>query len=285
MHLSVGSLLVIGMAALLRCSSAYRQQGSQLFSERLDATADIEGTINGERFRVEGKGYGNGRTGFHKGKFVSVDGDLPVSWSAAATTLGLGFECFARYPNGISDWRDWLKSTFPDGYTMERKIYFENDGMAKTRHRITYDGGLIRSNVRVHGEGFRRDGHVMTDNLENILPGVSYYAPDGRGGARSVGYFVFPVKDSDEFQVARQETYYKAIGGRGRRSNSRRFPYHLGRFDIKQSRDSRERRDHIIQEEIVEAYKINLLDDHHESDDLMKAKDYSVEMKQSEKKA
>jgi len=58
MHLSVGSFLVIGLAAFLGCSSAYRQEGSQLFSERLDATADITGTINGERFRVEGKGYG-----------------------------------------------------------------------------------------------------------------------------------------------------------------------------------------------------------------------------------
>ena len=52
----------------------------------------LEGTINGKSFKVEGKGTGNGQKGYHKGKWVCTTGKLPMSWAAIAGTLGYGYK-------------------------------------------------------------------------------------------------------------------------------------------------------------------------------------------------
>ena len=59
---------------------------------------------------------------------------------------------------------------------------------------VSYEGGVIRSRIRISAGGFREDGHVMQKNLENMLPSVSYYGPDGTG-VRSVGYYVCIIEE------------------------------------------------------------------------------------------
>ena len=81
-------LFVFGIATLTNAVEML-SGGKRYFEKELDFIAEIEGTVNGRRFRVEGKGSGNGRTGFHKGKFVSLEGELPFSWSVASSTGAL----------------------------------------------------------------------------------------------------------------------------------------------------------------------------------------------------
>ena len=97
------------------------------------------------------------------------------------------FRCFARYPRHIAD---RLKSTFPEGYSIERNIYFENDGWAKAYHEVWYEDGEIRSTVQVDGYDFKEDGHIMRKNLGTPLPVVLYVAPTNGDELRSVGYGV-----------------------------------------------------------------------------------------------
>ena len=80
-------LLVLCMTILTSAESL--RGGNRYFEEELEFESDAEGTVNGRRFKVEGKGKGDGRTGFHKGKFVSLQGDLPFSWSVASSTMAL----------------------------------------------------------------------------------------------------------------------------------------------------------------------------------------------------
>ena len=99
------------------------------------------------------------------------------------------FRCFTKYPNGI---HDWLKSTFPDGYSVDRRIYFDNDGMLKSYHEVTFTNGIVRSRVNVTGEGFREDGDVINGYLGELLPSVTHVIPLLRG-LRSVGYYVSSI--------------------------------------------------------------------------------------------
>ena len=80
-------LLVLGLAILTAAESL--RGGNRYFEQELKFESKAEGTVNGRKFRVEGKGKGNGKTGFHKGKFVSLEGDLPFSWSVASSTMAL----------------------------------------------------------------------------------------------------------------------------------------------------------------------------------------------------
>ena len=66
--------------------------GSALFRKEVPFTMQLEGTINGKSFKVEGKGIGNGQKGYHKGKWVCKTGKLPMSWAAIASTLGYGYK-------------------------------------------------------------------------------------------------------------------------------------------------------------------------------------------------
>ena len=87
---------------------------------------------------------------------------------------------------------------------------------------------------------------------------------------------VFPIKNSDEFQVARHETYYRSKRGKGYRFTQTQFPYHFSRSESIQYKDSGESKDHVIQEEIIEAYELKML--------RKKVPVVKIEVKKSDKK-
>ena len=66
--------------------------GSACFRKEVPFIMEIEGTINGLPFAIEGKGWGNSHIGYVKGKWICTSGKLPISWAAMASTLGYGFK-------------------------------------------------------------------------------------------------------------------------------------------------------------------------------------------------
>ena len=80
-------LFVLGMVLITAAEKL--DAGKRYFEKELKFESEAEGTVNGKKFRVQGKGSGDGKTGFHRGKFVSLEGDLPFSWSVASSTMGL----------------------------------------------------------------------------------------------------------------------------------------------------------------------------------------------------
>ena len=93
------------------------------------------------------------------------------------------FRCFAQYPSDIND---FIKSTFPEGYTKERTSNFEGDGKYTSHHVITYENGVIYNRVTLtDGSGFRDDGNILGKNLaDHEKPICSIYFP-GKDGLRA----------------------------------------------------------------------------------------------------
>merc|ERR1712002_1299652 len=103
---------------------------------------------NGQRFQVEGRGSGDSEKGHHDGKYVCTTGKLPLAWPALASTLGYGFKCFAKYPNGITN---FFNECLPEGYIQNRTIRFDEDGVIQTHHEIVGTNGVIVNKVTLEG--------------------------------------------------------------------------------------------------------------------------------------
>ena len=54
-------------------------EGTALFRGDVPFVQQIEGTMNGEFFSVEGKGSGNANVGRQQGKWVCTSGKLPMA--------------------------------------------------------------------------------------------------------------------------------------------------------------------------------------------------------------
>ena len=69
----------------------------------------------------------------------------------------------------------------PEGWSQEREISFEGDGILKTRHEISYVKGTVINKVKVEGTGFNADSPVLNDGLAVFLPSteMSYPLEDG----------------------------------------------------------------------------------------------------------
>ena len=66
--------------------------GTACFRKDVPFHMVLQGSINGTKFSVEGKGMGDSRKGTLNGKWVCTSGQLPMSWAAIAGTLGYGYQ-------------------------------------------------------------------------------------------------------------------------------------------------------------------------------------------------
>lgn len=67
----------------------------------------------------------------------------------------------------------------PEGYTQERTISFEGDGVYKTRAMVTYERGSIYNRVTLTGENFKKDGYILRKNVAfQCPPDMVYILPD-----------------------------------------------------------------------------------------------------------
>ena len=88
------------------------------------------------------------------------------------------FRCYTNFPNGIPH---FYQQCMPEGWTQEREISFEGDGIIKTIHEISYEKGTVINNVKLVGTGFNEDSPVLNDGIGVFLPSteMSYPVEDG----------------------------------------------------------------------------------------------------------
>jgi len=221
--------------------------GEMLFKKEVPFIVELDGEIDGHKFSTRGKGIGNAADGTTHGVHVCTSGELPVSWTAIAHNLQYGMVCFAQYPSEIND---FIKSTFPEGYTKERTSNFEGDGKYMSRHVITYENGIIYNRVRLTGSGFKDDGNILGKNLtDNDVSLCSIYW-QGEEGLRAELTILNEKKDGG-YQCCRvEDQIIKAITEGPTVSTKVPHFYHsLATY----SKDANETRDHIVMKETVRA--------------------------------
>merc|ERR1712168_1694215 len=214
----------------------------------------LTGSINGTPFTVEGKGTGNSQDGHHKGKWVCTSGELPMSWAALSTTLGYGYKCYTNFPNGIPH---FYQQCMPEGWTQEREISFEGDGIIKTIHEISYEKGTVINRVKLEGTGFNEDSPVLNDGIGVFLPSteMSYPLEDG---IRAITLLLFPLKNEErKFILVTQRSTHKQLS----ESREVQIPsHHFIRLQAKQYKDVDDGSDHIVMEERLEGYDYKLIE-------------------------
>merc|ERR1712168_282269 len=231
--------------------------GTACFRRELPFHTMIQGSINGQPFIVEGKGLGDSSVGKVRGKWTCNSGKMPMSWAALASTLGYGMKCFALFPNGLLH---FFQECMPEGYTQERVTRFQDDGTLKTYHEIHFQKGVIMNKITLQGEGFKADSPVLTYGIKCQLPVEERTFPY-EDGVKSLGHIVYPLKSGDGFLVATQTTVNRPLGEN--RTVAIPAPY-FTRSHVMQFKDTDDDSDHIISDEVLEAYHLSLFGLPHE---------------------
>jgi len=230
--------------------------GVALFRNNVPYCLKLEGTVHGVEFLVEGSGTGCTAEGYQKGKFISKSGKLPISWAAISSALGYGFKCFAKYPNGIPH---YFQESMPEGYTQERTITFENDGVVTIRHELTYKNGVVMNHAKLTAEGFRSDSPVINDGIGNLLPSADASFP-WKNGMRNLVAFIYPLKNpvegGEKFVVSHADTFQFC---HTKNRTVKVAGYHCLKVHLEQFTDVDDKRHHVVQHEFLVACDENLI--------------------------
>jgi len=222
-----------------------------MFQKPVPYTYILKCSINGEAFTIEGKGTGNGSDGSLRCKYRCTTGQNPMSWKACAPLLAYGMKVFVHYPNGMEQ---FFQNTMPTGYSEDRVFTYEDGGVIKSHREISWQEGMVVSKGTMVAENFPEDSPILTQNLKAPLPPQEVIT-DYRDGIRSMCNFVFPVKSGGYYGSA-----LTTINRPLRESNVARAEPHYQRTQFKQTRDTDDDSDHVIQQEILEAYQCSLIE-------------------------
>merc|ERR1712002_1173996 len=226
--------------------------GTEFFKQPVPYNYTIDGSINGQKFTIEGKGVGNSNDGTLKGRYTCTSGKCPMSWKALAPLLGYGLKVYVNYPVGMVQ---FFQETMPSGYSEDRVFKYEDGGVVKSHREITMQNGVIVSKGSMVAENFPEDSPILTQNLKSPIPPQDIITPY-KDGIRSMGSYVFPTI-SGEYYGSSCTSINRPLN----ESNGARQPVaHYQRTALRQLRDSDadEDDDHVIQQEVLEAYTSSL---------------------------
>nr|AEP13896.1 ember [Anthoathecata sp. MH-2011] len=218
--------------------------GRALFSKPMTSKTDIDGEINGQKFRVIGEGKSPGGGDYTMNAYCA-SGKLPMSWVVLGSPLQYGFHMFAHYPEDIIH---FFEECFPEGYTLTRTLRFENDGTLTTHHKYELIGTCMEAKVTLNGVGFDPDGPTMTDGFVEQLAGQMLIYPYG-DGIRLVSTVLYVKKDGST-QVGFQDSKLVPVGKR----KITQPKVHFVLTQILQKKDASDKRDHVIQREVSRAW-------------------------------
>jgi len=229
--------------------------GKELFQEAVPYIYTIEGTINGgKRFTIEGKGVGNSTNGTLKGRYTCTSGKCPMSWKALAPLLGYGLKVYVNYPVGMVQ---FFQETMPSGYSEDRVFRYEDGGVVKSHREITMKDGVIVSTGTFCAEKFPEDSPILTQTLKSPVPPQEVITPY-KDGVRSMCNFVFPT-ESNKHYAADLTTINLPLSA----TNVPAPSAHYQRTQFKQYKDldTSDDVDHVIQQEVLEAYQCIIIHD------------------------
>jgi len=224
----------------------------EMFQRPVPYTYTLECSINGQKFSIEAKGVGNGSDGTLKGRYRCTSGKCPMSWKALAPILAYGMKVYTNYPVGMEQ---FFQNTMPSGYNEDRVFKYEDGGVVKSHREITFQDGIVVSKGTLVAENFPEDSPILTQTLKAPLPPQEVITPY-KDGIRSMCNFVFPMA-SGGFYGSALTTINRPL----RESSGAAQPGpHYQRTQFKQFRDTdaNEDDDHVIQQEVLEAYQCSL---------------------------
>merc|ERR1711872_489664 len=228
--------------------------GTEFFKQPVPYNYTIDGSINGQKFTIEGQGVGNSEEGTLKGRYTCTSGKCPMSWKALAPILGYGLKIYVNYPVGMTQ---FFQETMPSGYSEDRVFKYEDGGIVKSHREITMQNGVIISKGTFVAENFPEDSPIHTQKLKSPVPPQEVITPY-KNGVRSMCNFVFPT-ESGEHYAADLVTINLPL----RETNDVPRPgAHYQRTQFKQMKDldANMDDDHVIQQEVLEAYQCSLID-------------------------
>uniref|UniRef100_UPI00406DA548 De novo designed 1GFL-15 n=1 Tax=synthetic construct TaxID=32630 RepID=UPI00406DA548 len=233
--------------------------GEELFTGVVPILVELDGDVNGHKFSVSGEGEGDARTGKLTLKFICTTGKLPVPWPTLVTTFSYGVQCFSHYPDHMRR-HDFFKSAMPEGYRQERTIVFKDDGNYKTRAEVKFEGDTLANRIELVGSDFKEDGWIMGHKLKfNYNSHNVYIMPDKQKNGISV---VFKIRlDLEDGGVLLADHYQQNVP-LGKGPVLLPDPHYLSTQSVL-SKDTNEKRDHMVLLEFVTAAGLPLEHHHH----------------------
>nr|AHE15056.1 cyclin B1-CDK1 FRET biosensor [synthetic construct] len=119
----------------------------------------MEGNVNGHAFVIEGEGEGKPYDGTNTINLEVKEGaPLPFSYDILTTAFAYGNRAFTKYPDDIPN---YFKQSFPEGYSWERTMTFEDKGIVKVKSDISMEEDSFIYEIHLKGENFPPNGPVM----------------------------------------------------------------------------------------------------------------------------
>nr|ABB17956.1 green fluorescent GFP-like protein [Oxypora echinata] len=143
----------------------------------------MEGAVNGHKFEIKGEGNGKPFEGKQTMDLAVVDGGpLPFAFDILTTSFNYGNRVFTKYPDTIVD---YFKPSFPEGYSWERSMTYEDGGICIATNDITLlkdtdDSNYFYYKIRFDGVNFAANGPVMQKKTAKWEPSTEkMYVRDG----------------------------------------------------------------------------------------------------------
>nr|ACV52376.1 fluorescent protein [Scleractinia sp. Lizard Island 35] len=143
----------------------------------------MKGAVNGHIFEIDGEGNGKPFEGKQTIELKVVDGGpLPFAFDILTTVFEYGNRVFAKYPPEIVD---YFKQSFPEGYSWERSMMYEDGGICIATNNITllkdaHGVDYFYYNIRFDGVNFPTNGPVMQKKTVKWEPSTEkMYVRDG----------------------------------------------------------------------------------------------------------
>nr|BCL59305.1 Gamillus-Nano-lantern_Ca2+_indicator_delC10 [synthetic construct] len=225
-------------------SKGEEASGRALFQYPMTSKIELNGEINGKKFKVAGEGFtpSSGRFNMHA---YCTTGDLPMSWVVIASPLQYGFHMFAHYPEDITH---FFQECFPGSYTLDRTLRMEGDGTLTTHHEYSLEDGCVTSKTTLNASGFDPKGATMTKSFVKQLPNEVKITPHGPNGIRLTSTVLY-LKEDGTIQIGTQDCIVTPVGGRKVTQPKAHFLH----TQIIQKKDPNDTRDHIVQTELAVA--------------------------------
>nr|Q9U6Y3.1 RecName: Full=GFP-like fluorescent chromoprotein cFP484 [Clavularia sp.]AAF03374.1 fluorescent protein FP484 [Clavularia sp.] len=138
----------------------------------------MEGNVNGHAFVIEGEGEGKPYDGTHTLNLEVKEGaPLPFSYDILSNAFQYGNRALTKYPDDIAD---YFKQSFPEGYSWERTMTFEDKGIVKVKSDISMEEDSFIYEIRFDGMNFPPNGPVMQKKTLKWEPSTEImYVRDG----------------------------------------------------------------------------------------------------------
>nr|BAN62845.1 red fluorescent protein [Expression vector pEAK4IAC-mDsRed] len=138
----------------------------------------MEGSVNGHYFEIEGEGEGKPYEGTQTAKLqVTKGGPLPFAWDILSPQFQYGSKAYVKHPADIPD---YMKLSFPEGFTWERSMNFEDGGVVEVQQDSSLQDGTFIYKVKFKGVNFPADGPVMQKKTAGWEPSTEkLYPQDG----------------------------------------------------------------------------------------------------------